>query len=98
MGCDILDRLPEADDDSAEDISCWKNLIFLKNGKTLWGAHTFSTREAATVACIAGDAELRRLVALHPTGHVISRKQNGAHLFFFREFSHAIPMPWKPEE
>ncbi len=69
----------------------WKNLIFLKSGRSLFGFHTFASRDAAAAAIPPSLAILRRYVAIHPNFSVIDRA--GRHQYFCREVSHAIPVP-----
>jgi len=74
----------------------WKNLIFLRNGKSLLGRHVFASKELAEDACAAGAREMARLVTIHPQMQVV-KKETGEHLYYCHEVSHAMPIPIRLE-
>lgn len=82
---------PHAD---AEPVTAplWKNLIFLKDGHIVMGAHTFASEAEARAAIAEGEPEIARLLSISARYRVV-RKGTGVHLYFCREYSHAIPVP-----
>lgn len=70
----------------------WKNLAFTKNGKTYLGKFTFSS-EVAARKC----AEKFEKDAIKDSwmGRVLCA--NGES-FMFREYSHAIQIPWEKDQ
>lgn len=88
---DIADRPVEGD--LTHEAPLWKNLLFMKNGRTVWAAQVHQTEAEARAAIPFGEAELARQLAKQPTTRVVCGKTK-RHLFYAREYSHAIPLPW----
>ena len=70
----------------------WKNLIFLKDGRTLFGHYTFRSAEEAAAAHPVAEAFFAECLALS-RDHRIVERGTGRHLYYVREYSHAIPVP-----
>jgi hypothetical protein len=73
--------------------AAWKNLMFMKDGRTILGFHVHPTESAAREAAHAGRVELDRLASRNLAERVV-KKGTGEHLYFCREYSHSIPVPW----
>lgn len=82
---DLLEREPTT-------APLWRNRIYLKDGRSLHGYHFFTCRENAAAA-IPPSEDLMRQWA--PQGHQgVIERATGRYVFFFRDYSHAIPEPW----
>jgi hypothetical protein len=66
----------------------WKNLIFLKDGRTVLGYHEFSTEAEAAQGCRAGE----ELLKANPDWRIVSR--GGSALYFASEYSHCVQVPY----
>lgn len=71
--------------------STWRNLLFMKDGRTVLGAHVFSTEEQAAEAAKEGAIYLASLVALNSRFRIITKA--GKHLYYCCEYSHSIQIP-----
>lgn len=76
--------------DCIADPTVWKNLMFLKDGRSLLGYHTFPTEDAARAVHAAGATVLRDMVLIHHDFRIINTA--GKHLYYAREYSHSIPI------
>ena len=70
----------------------WKNLIFLKDGRTLFGVHVFPSAEEAAATHPRTEELFRESLAISNDYRVVERA-TGRHLYYVRDYSHAIPMP-----
>ena len=69
----------------------WKNLIFLKDGRTLFGFHVFPSAEAAAATHPVAEELLRGWLAISNDYRIVDRA--GRLLYYVRDYSHSIPMP-----
>ena len=69
----------------------WKNLIFLKDGRTLFGFHSFPSAAEAAAAHPLADKLFRGYLSISNDYRIIDC--SGRHLYYVRDYSHAIPMP-----
>lgn len=88
-----IDRQVESD--ITKDVPVWKNLLFMKSGRTVPAAQVHSTEAEARAAIVTGEAELTQMLAKNPLMRVVCGKTR-QHLFYVWEYSHAIPLPWGP--
>lgn len=71
----------------------WRNLVFLKNGKTHPGTKLWPTETAAKKSSDEYDAEMDAKEAKRPGQWV---RYNGDTLcYFWRDYSHTIQLPWR---
>jgi hypothetical protein len=82
-------------DDTTIESDAWKNLLFMFDGRSILGYHTHPSEEMARNAAQESWKDLHaRFVATNSDFSIIDRETN-AHLFFFREYSHSIQIPWR---
>jgi len=80
-------------EDEAITAPAWKNLLFLKDGRSVPGARTFSTPEAAYAAAVAGDASIKRMLDAGRRVLVVCRR-TGQPLYRISEYAYCIQVPW----
>lgn len=82
--------------DPPVEASAWKNLMFMKDGRSVLGFHVHSSEAAAHEAAETGGLVLNQLMGQHPD-HRVVKKGTNEHLFYCHEYSHSIPVPWSAE-
>jgi hypothetical protein len=73
----------------------WKCLLFMKDGRSHLGFHIHPSLEAATEAIAAGEVVLT-LLLIKCENYRIVEKGTRRHLYYCRDYSHAIPIPVMP--
>jgi hypothetical protein len=76
-------------DDDLSRVHLWKNLIFLRDGRSVLGYHIFATKEEAAQGCRDGET----WIAAHPGWRVIC-PHSGEHLYSSNNYSHCIQVPY----
>jgi hypothetical protein len=74
-------------DSDLSAVRLWKNLIFLRDGRSVLGYHVFDTEADAALAAREGEIWIER----HRNWRVVRR--GGEHLYFANEYSHSVPIP-----
>lgn len=80
-------------DDEAITAPVWKNLLFLNDGRSVPGARTFATQEAAYAAAVAGEASIKQMLQANRNVVVICHR-TGQRLYHISEYAYCIQVPW----
>lgn len=79
--------------DAPANAPLWRNLIFLRNGKTLWGYHTFTSEAAARAVIPEAEKLFAGYLAISRKYRIV-RSDTEAFLYYARDYLYSIPMPW----
>ena len=74
--------------------ACWKNLLFMRDGRSVFGFHSFSTEIAARDAIAEGEALFAEMMVVYRDVLVFNVGKERL-LYLASEYSHAIPMPFR---
>ena len=72
----------------------WKNIIFLKSGKTFYGCNVHPSEQAARAVMKNWEEHMRRLYFQRPMGDYAIIDEQGNRLYMYSQYSHAIQIPW----